>query len=43
MGVVFINELHPKKLDKYYEHKLFKLPKGLVVCEVQAASPLALP
>ena len=29
----------PKKLDNIKEQKLFKQPKGLVVCEEQAASP----
>ena len=33
----------PQKLDKNKAVKLFKQPKGLVVCEEQAASPLALP
>ena len=33
----------PKKLDNILKQKLFKQPKGLAVCELQAASPLALP
>ena len=32
-----------KKLDKNSTQKLFKQPKGLAVCESQAAGPLALP
>ena len=32
-----------KKIDNYSKQKLFKLPKGLAVCESQAASPCALP
>ena len=30
----------PKKLDKNSTQKLFKQPKGLAVCELQAAGPL---
>ena len=33
----------PQKLDKNSTQKLFKQPKGLAVCELQAAGPLALP
>ena len=33
----------PKKLDNNSKQKLFKRPKGLAVCELQAASPSALP
>ena len=33
----------PKKLDNLLKQKLFKLPKGLVGCEPQAASPSILP
>ncbi len=32
-----------QKLDKYFQLKLFKEPKGLAVCVKQAASPLVLP
>ena len=32
----------PQKVRQYFGQKLFKQSKGLVVCELQAASPLAL-
>ena len=32
----------PQKLDKNSTQKLFKQPKGLAVCELQAVSPLVL-
>ena len=32
----------PQKLDKNSTQKLFKQPKGLAVCELQAAGPLVL-
>ena len=35
-------EVTPKKLDKNSTQKLFKQPKGLAVCELQAVSPLVL-
>ena len=31
------------KVRRYFKEKMLKQPKGLVVCEEQAASPLALP
>ena len=36
-------QIDPQKLDNMSMQKLFKQPKGLVVCEEQAASPLASP
>ena len=37
------SEVTPKKLDKNSTQKLFKQPKGLAACELQAAGPFVLP
>ena len=42
-NIIQSNWSDPKKLDKNSTQKLFKQPKGLAVCELQAAGPLVLP
>ncbi len=42
-NIIQSNGSDPKKLDKNSTQKLFKQPKGLAACELQAAGPLVLP
>ena len=39
----FLEQLQYSVIFVEMQEKLFKQPKGLAVCELQAASPLALP
>ena len=39
---LFKSEVTPK-VKQYFKKNLFKQPKGLAVCELQAAGPLTLP